>query len=146
MDVARHDADFASARRDDTWAVWPDEAAFAAFKRALDAHHVKHWDAFGDANDQRHFSVDRFKDRVRREGGRHVDHRSLSVGGLFGVSNGAEDGQTEVLTAGLALIDATDDLGAVGESLFSVERALSNPETGESEMASKICRDQCLKR
>ena len=96
MDVARHDADFASAWRDDTWAVWPDEAAFAAFKRALDAHHVKHRDAFGDADDQSHFGVDRFKDGVRREGGRHVDHRGVGLGDVHGFVDRVEDGQVKM--------------------------------------------------
>ena len=96
MDVARHDADFASVWRDHAGAVWPDEAAFAAFKRALDAHHVKHGMPSVMQTISSHFGVDRFKDGVRREGGRHVDHRGVGLCDVHGFVDRVEDGQLEM--------------------------------------------------
>ena len=40
-----------------------------ALQRALHLDHVEHRNAFGDADDQRNFRVDRFQDGVGREGG-----------------------------------------------------------------------------
>ena len=44
-------------------------------QRALDLDHVQHRNAFGDADDQRHFRVDRFQDGVGGEGRRDIDRR-----------------------------------------------------------------------
>ena len=76
MDVARHDADLALARRDDAGAVGTDEARLRARQRALHLDHVEHRDALGDADDERDLGVDRFQDRVG--GDRAAARRSRS--------------------------------------------------------------------
>ena len=52
VDVPRHDADLALARRDDARAVGTDQARRAALEEALDAHHIEHRNALGDADDR----------------------------------------------------------------------------------------------
>jgi len=68
VDVAGHDADLAGVRRDDAGAVGADQLGGRALQRALDAHHVEHRDAFGDADDQFHPGIDRLEDRVGGKG------------------------------------------------------------------------------
>ena len=69
---------------------------------------------------------------VGGEGGRHVDHGGLGVSGGLRLSDGAEDGETEMLTACLALVNTTNNLGAVGKSLFSMECTLESENQKES--------------
>jgi hypothetical protein len=68
-DVAGHDADLAGVGRDHAGAVRADEAGPRAFERALDLHHVKHGDAFGDADDERDVGVDGLEDASAAKGG-----------------------------------------------------------------------------
>ena len=91
VDMAGHNADFTSVRCDNARTVRPDQAGFGAFKCAFDAHHVQHRDAFGDADDQCHFSVDCLEDTVGRKGWRHVDHGGVGVGGVHGLVHGIKD-------------------------------------------------------
>jgi hypothetical protein len=83
------------------------------FSNVLDAHHVQHRDALGDADDDLDAGVGRFQDRVGGERRRHVDHRRIGAGGGDGLGDGVEHRQAEVGGAALARGDAADDLGAV---------------------------------
>ncbi len=81
VNVTRHDADLALARRDDAGAVRPDQARLRFLpKKAHHAGHVQHRNPFGDADDQRDFRIDRLADRVRRPRRRHIDHRRIGAG------------------------------------------------------------------
>ena len=125
MDVAWHDTNFALAGLDNTWAVWSDQASFVLrFHDRLDFDHVKGWNALRDADNEVHLSLDSLQDGVGSERRWHVDDGGLSIGGRLGFGHGTEDRQAKMLSAGLALVDSTDDLGAVGECLLSVERTL----------------------
>ena len=125
MDVARHDADLALAWLDDAGAVRADQARLVLRPHdRLDLDHVEGGDAFGDANNEVHLGFDRLKDCVSSEGRGDVDDRSISIGCLFRIRNGAVDREAQVLRAGLTLVDSTNNLGAVSESLLSVESSL----------------------
>ena len=70
-----------------------------------------------------------FQDGVGRERWRHVDHRGVGAGGLYGILDGVEHRQADVLAAALAGRDAADHLGAVIEHLLGVEGTLRAGET-----------------
>src|SRR5476651_2064031 len=125
VDVSRHDADLALARRDDARAVRPDQARFRAGQRALDAHHVDHGNAFGDADHQRDLRIDRLEDRVSRERRRHVDHAGIAAGLRHGLGHGVEHRQVEMRGAAFAGRHAAHHLGAVGDRLLGMEGALA---------------------
>src|SRR5262245_8080033 len=124
MDVARHDADLAFARRDDAGAVGADQAGARAAQRALDLDHVEHGPAFGDADDEGNGGVDRFEDGIGGKGRRHINHACIRVGRFGGVLDRVEDGETEMGGAALARGHAADHARAVSDRLFGMERAL----------------------
>jgi len=123
VNVARHDADLALARRDHAGAVRPDQhtVRIVRAQRRLDLDHVDHRNAFGDADDHFHASVGGFQNRVGSERRRHVDHRRFGAGFLHRVVTGVEHRQVQMLAAAAAGGDAADHLGAVGDALFGVE-------------------------
>mmetsp|Transcript_44063 Transcript_44063/g.58469 ORF Transcript_44063/g.58469 Transcript_44063/m.58469 type:complete len:225 (+) Transcript_44063:274-948(+) len=93
VDVARHDADLALARLDNAGAVRANQARLALrLHDRLHLDHVEGGDALRDAHDEVHLSLNGLEDGVGGEGRRHVDDRGLSIGGLLGLSDGAEDG------------------------------------------------------
>ena len=140
MDVTRHDTNFALVWLDNTWAVWSDQASFVLrFHDRLDLDHVKGWNALRDADNEVHLSLDSLQDGVGGERRWNVDDGGFSIGGRLGFGHGTENRQAKMLSAGLALIDSTDDLGAVGESLLRVERTLVNQKTGKLATTKKIC-------
>src|SRR5690606_9086465 len=124
MDRARHDADLAFARRDDPGAVRADEPAVVVAEHLLDAHHVEHGHALGDADDELEAGIGRLEDRVRGERRRHVDHARRRLGLARRLADRIEDRQAEMLAAAAARRDAGDDLRAVLEALLRVECAL----------------------
>src|ERR1700730_15452603 len=124
MDMAGHDADLALLGRDDAGTVGPDEPAARAAESALHHQHVEHRDALGDADDERHAGIDRLEDGVGGERRRHVDRRGGGAGLAYGLVDGVVDGQVEMLGAAFAGRHAADHLGAVGDRLLGVERAL----------------------
>src|SRR5690606_13071534 len=125
VDVARHDADLALARRDDARAVGADQVDVREILQGrLDLQHVQHRNAFGDAGDYLDAALGRFQDRVGGEGCRHVDHARRGAGGFHRVAHGVEYRQVEMLLAAAARSDAADQLGAVGQRLLGVEGAL----------------------
>ena len=122
--VARHDADLAFARRHDAGAIRADQGRLRALQRALDPHHVEDRNALGDADDERRLGVDRFADRVRRAGRRHIDHARVGAGFLPRFGDRVEDRQAEMDRAALAGRHAAHELGPVGHRLLGMERAV----------------------
>ena len=93
-------------------------------QRALDLDHVEHGNAFGDADDQRDFRVDRFQDRVGGKGRRHIDHAGGAARRGLGLAHRVEHGQAQMRGAAFAGRGAAHHLGAVGDRLLGMERAL----------------------
>ena len=124
VDVAGHNADFAGVRCNHTGAVWSDQARCRPFQSALYLHHVQHRNAFGDADDQFHVRIDRFQDRVSREGRRNIDHRGVCFGFRFCFVDRVEHGQAKVVNAAFTRCYAANHFGAVCDCLFGVESTL----------------------
>ena len=80
VDVARHDADLAFARRDDARTVGADEARLLAFQIAPRGHHVPRGNALGDADDERDAGVGGFHDGVGGKRRRHKDDGRVGAG------------------------------------------------------------------
>ncbi len=66
------------ARRDEPRAVRAEQARALLLHERIDARHVEHRHAFGDADDELDARVGRFHDRVGREHRRHVDDATCS--------------------------------------------------------------------
>src|SRR5271156_1233116 len=124
MNMPGHDADLALVGSDDTRAVGADQPRTAAGETALDADHVEDRDALGDADDQRDLGIGRLEDRIGGEGRRHIDHARVAAGRGAGLMHGVEDRQVEVPGPAFPRCHAADHLGAVGDRLLGVERAL----------------------
>ena len=125
MNVARHDTNLAFAGLDDTGAVRANQSRLVLRSHdGLHLDHVEGGDTLSDAHDEVHLGLDGFQDGVGREGRRDVDHRGLSIGLLLALGERGVHGQTKMRGTALSLVDATDDLGAIGNRLFSVEGTL----------------------
>src|SRR5882757_1523413 len=124
VNEARHDADFAFVRRNDSWAIRADEPRLVARERGLDPHHVVHRNAFGDADDEFDPRIGRFQDGVRRERRRHVNHAHRRARFGYRLLGGIPDGEPQVFLVTAAGGDAAYDLGAIGDALFRVKRPL----------------------
>src|SRR5690606_5261829 len=89
---------------------------------------VVHRDAFGDDDRQADLGVDRLDDGVLGELRRHEDHGDVGAGGLDALGHRAEHGDLGAVEvdalAGLARVDATDDVGARREHATGVLGAL----------------------
>ena len=129
MNVARHDADFALTRGDHARAVRPDQAGFATGQRTLDAHHVQDGNALRNAHGQFDFGVNRLQNRVGSEWWRHVNCAGVGASGFLGLCNRVEHRAIQVRGAALAWADPTNDVGAIGNGLLAMERALLTGET-----------------
>src|SRR5690606_2972861 len=132
-DVGQRDADVRLAGTDDAGAVRADEAHALVLGVGEELGGVGHREALGDDADERHARVDGLDDRALGVGRRDEDDGDVRTGGLHGLRDGAEDGHrhgagaallgtgadrrdVEVdAGAGLARVDAADDLGAGAE-------------------------------
>ena len=90
-----------------------------------DAHHVDHWNAFGDADDQGDFGVGGFENGVSGVGRRHKNHRGICAGAFDRFSDGVEHRAFEMLGAAFAGRYAADDIGAVFDHLLGVESSFA---------------------
>lgn len=116
--------------RNDAWAIRADQAALGlASEGVLHADHVVLWNTFSNADNQRHFGLDRLEDGSGRSRRRDVDHGRVGFGRVFRLAHCAENGQAEVLLAGLRRRDTSDDLRAIVERLLAVERSLLSRES-----------------
>ena len=94
-------------------------------QRRLDAHHVEHRNALGDADDELDTGVRRFENGVRGERRRHENHADVGAGLCHGLAHGVEHRHAEVLLAAATGRDAGNDLRAVVDALLRVKRALA---------------------
>src|SRR4029079_3889533 len=124
VDVAGHDADLALAGRDDPGAIGADQPRLRAIERALHLDHVEHRHAFGDADDQRHARVDRLEDGISGKGRRHINRARVDSGGRHCLFDGVEHRKAEMRRSAFARRHAADHLGAIGDGLLGIERAL----------------------
>src|SRR5258708_1954325 len=102
MDMSRHDADFAFARRDDSRTIWPDQARSLPLKEVARANHVESWDAFGDANDEFDSCLCCFHDRISRIWRRNEDHCCVGARLATRFVDGVEDVDSFVFDSALA--------------------------------------------
>src|SRR5690606_37839111 len=125
VNVSRHDADLALARRDHGRTVRTDQANRAvAHDILLHIQHSECRDTFGDADNQFPPGIRRCEQGVLAEGCRYIDHRGRGAGFLDRFGNGVEHRQVEVFLAALARRHAADHFGAVGNRLLGMEGAL----------------------
>ena len=124
VDEARHDADLAFARCDHARAVRSDQPHAGTGERGLDADHVIHRNALGDAHDEFDAAIGRFENRIGGVGRRHVDHADRGAGGRDRIVHGVEHRQIEVTITAATRRDSADDLRAVRDALFGMERPL----------------------
>src|SRR5260370_21286386 len=124
MDLAGHDADFASAGGDDARSVRTDEANGFAVEPPSDPDHVHDRDSLGDANDEGAAGVGGLEDRVRSAGRGDEDERDVRARFLDGFGHRVEHGDFALeLFAAATGGDAGHDVGAVVHALLGVERA-----------------------
>ena len=102
VNVRRHDADLALARRNDARTVRPDQPRAPVLQELPGAHHVERRNAFGDADDQFDLGVGGLHDGVGRERRRHEDHRGIRAGLVDRFLHGVEDRPALVRGAALA--------------------------------------------
>ena len=125
MNITRHDTNLAFTRLNDTGAVRTDKSRLVLrLHNGFDLDHVEGGDTLSDADDEVHLGFDGLKNGVGSKRWRNVDDGSLSIGRLLGLGEGGEHGETEMLGAALSLVDTANDLGAVGNGLFSMEGTL----------------------
>jgi len=79
----------------------------------------------GDADHQRDAGCGRFHHGVGREGGGHEDHRGVGARLGHGLGDGVEHRQPFVRCAALAGRHAAHHVGAIGDRLLRVKRALA---------------------
>ena len=125
MDKTGHNADLAVARGDDTRAIRPDQPRIARLGIVISLNHIRFGNAFGNTDNQLEASIGRFHDRIRGKRRRHENDGDICTRRLDPFGDGVEDRHTlKVLTA-LTRCCPTDDLGAVFDHLFGMERPFS---------------------
>ncbi len=129
MNVTRHDADFAFARGDHTWAVRADHAYACFVQLHFHGQHIQRRNTFGDGDNQFDACVDRFQNGVFAERRRDVDNGCSRTGSFYRFAHGVEHRQTQMRSAAFARRYAADHLRTVSNRLFGVESPLA---TGEA--------------
>src|SRR6185437_4582498 len=124
VNEARHDADLAFLRRDDTRTVGADEARRGAGQHRLHPHHVVDGHTFGDADHQLDAGVGRLENGVGRTRRGHVDHAGGGTRLFHRILDRIEHGQAEVLLTAAPGRYAADELRAIGNRLLRMESAL----------------------
>src|SRR5690625_366434 len=122
--MARHDADLAFIRRDDSRTVRADQPGLAPLQDALHLDHVEHRNAFRDADHQRDTSIDRLQNCLARKGRRHVDHAGVCPRFRNCLLHGVDNRQVQMLAATFSGGDAAYHLGAIGDRLFGMKGSL----------------------
>ena len=103
----------------------PDERDPARADVVVDPEHVVRGDPLRDADHRLDARVDRLVDRVRREPGRHEDHRGVRLRLRDRVAHRVEDRDPVDRLAALPGRDARDDVRPVGAVAQRVERPLA---------------------
>src|SRR5579859_742690 len=134
VNMAGHDADLAPPRRYDAGTIRANQPRLSFQLQILvGAHHVEHWDAFGDADDQRYLGVNSFHDRIGGKRRRNEDHRGVGAGFLTGFQNAVEYRPAFVRGAALAGCNAADNLRAISGTALGVECALASGDALDDE-------------
>src|SRR5215472_2938594 len=123
MNMRRHDADLALARRDNARTVRPDQPRVLRLEELPCVDHVHRGNAFGDADDQCHACVGGLHDGVGRTRRWNEDHGRVRAGLLHAFANRVEDGPALVSGAALAGSHASNNVGTVRGGVLRVERA-----------------------
>src|SRR6266478_2439972 len=129
VDAARHNANFAFARRNDARTIRSDEARLFCVHRERHSNHVKNRNAFGDANDQGNFRFSSLKNGVRRKRWRNKNDGSVRACSLSCVRDSIEYRPLEMLGAALSWSHATHYVGSVLDHLLRVKSAFATGET-----------------
>jgi hypothetical protein len=125
VDVSGHDTDLALVWLDDTRAVGADDSGdFLGEESRLDSDHIDLGNTVSDDDNEVQLSFNGFEDSVLGEWGWDIDDAGISSSFLLGFSAVLEDGETEVSGSCLLWVNTSDHLGAVLESLFSLEGTL----------------------
>src|SRR5210317_660380 len=124
VNKARHDADLAFLRRDDSRTVWANQAALVFLQRRLDLDHVVDRNPFGNADDQIDTTIGCFEDRISRKRRWHINHADIRACSGNGVANRVVYRHAEMLLTATPGRYAGDDLRAILDALFSVEGPL----------------------
>ena len=125
MDVSGHNANLALSRLNNTGAIRANKTRLVlALHDSFYLDHVECWDAFSDADNEVHLGFYCLEDCVGGERRGHVEHCGLSTGLFFGFSNVGENGEAQVSSACLLVVDATDHVGSVSNGLFGMEGSL----------------------
>src|SRR5690554_2685071 len=149
-DVRRGDSDERLTRRDDAGAVRPDDAGPVALLLRVgpELGGVADRNALSDDDEQRDLGVNRFDDRVLGEGGRDEGDGNIRPRLLHGFGNGPEDEQGDItvddLGAGLAGINAADDLGARSKHQGGVLGALAAGDALDDDLRILVEEDRHL--
>ena len=124
------DAGIGLARRNQTWAVWSNDAGLAALLcSSVEFRGVLYWYTFGDHDDEWHLGINGFFRSSLGELRWHEDDRNVGSGLVLCIFHGAEhwNGLTALefdLLAGFLWVDTTNDIGTRVEHALGVLHAL----------------------
>ena len=125
MDVAGHDANLAFAGLDDTGAVRSNKSGLIlSLEDRLDSDHIQSGNTLSDADDKFNFRLNSLLNGVGSEWRGDINDGSFASGVFLGFTDSAEHGQVQVSGSGLSVVDTTNHLRSVGDSLLSVESTL----------------------
>ena len=99
-----------------------------------DAKFVMGWDALCDRDDQLDASVLSLKDRVSGEPWRNEDHCGVGAGLVNSLVEGVEDWDSLNVLPALARRYTSNDIGAVGTVVESVEGAFATGDAGHDKL------------
>ncbi len=123
VNVARHNADLALFRGDDSRTVGANQHRFTLAYLLIDANHVQRRHTLGNGYDRLEPCIQRFQDSIGRKGRRDENHRGVCPGFLDGLFNGIEHGQSFNGLPTFARRHSANHLGAVIQAAVGVERA-----------------------
>src|SRR5690348_8679085 len=126
VNASGHDADFALAWRYDPWAIRSDQPRTLSLQIFPRANHVHCGNAFSDTDNQWHAGIGSFHDRICRKWRGHEYDGHVGPGFAHGLFNSVKDVPTFMRCATFARRHATDNLGSVFGTAFSVKRALTS--------------------
>src|SRR5579864_2362757 len=127
MNMSGHNADLGFAGRNDSRTIRPNQSRLAFDLQVfIRPNHIQNRNAFRDANDQRHFGIDGFQQRVGRELRRNKNNRGVGAGLFFGFRHCIKDRPAFMRGAAFARRHAANNVGAVSRAGLGVERAFSS--------------------
>ena len=140
--MARHNAHFAFARRNDSGAVSAKKPGFASGANLIDhVNAIVNGDAFGDEGDKGHAGVFAFKHAVGRERRGDEDKRGVCAGFAHGLFDGVKDGHAMKILAAFAWRNSCHDVGAVFNHLGGVKPAFSACDSANNDARTFVNQD-----